>query len=436
MRGCNKRLMTQGTSTFAMLQQRGLVAQTTGNDVLTELLSRTEGVPFYIGFDPTGPSLHVGHLVTLMTVRHLARAGHKPILIVGGGTAMVGDPSGKSEMRPMLDEATVADNVRRIKAQIVALVPGSEVTVVDNATWLKNLGYIDFLRTIGRHFSVNRMLSMEAYKARLAHGLSFIEFNYQLLQAYDFLQLHQRLGCLLQLGGDDQWGNILAGIDLCRRVAGAKVEGLTVPLLTTASGAKMGKTAQGAVWLDAERLDAHGYYQFWVNVADADVPRFLRIFTDLPLSETTDETLQQAPINACKSVLAYECCALLHGVEAARAAHRAAQGAFGGRSIPQDLLPSSMIERAAQSDVHAVPTLQLMPAALTPGLLVVELLVTLGWCTSNNAARRLLVQGSVRLGDMLIVEPNHRLQTSDFIDGPIVLRAGKKRVHRLALGST
>ena len=418
-----------------MLKERGLVAQTTGEEGLTALFDDPKGIAFYIGFDPTGSSLHVGHLVTLMTVRHLAQAGHRPIIIVGGGTAMVGDPSGKSEMRPMLEADTIAANVQSIKAQVERLVPGTAVRVVDNATWLKELGYIDFLRQIGRHFSVNRMLSMETYKARLASGLSFIEFNYQLLQAYDYLELHKRYQCVLQLGGDDQWGNILAGVDLCRRVTGHKVEGLTVPLLTTASGAKMGKTAQGAVWLDAERLSANDYYQFWVNVADSDVPRFLRIFTTLPLAELTDAALHEAPIQAMKSVLAYECCALLHGEEAARAAHLSAQGAFGARDIPADLLPSSGVLRTAQSDPTAVPTLTLTAQQLASGLSVVELLVLLGWCASNNAARRLIAQRSVRLGDALITEVNQVLTGADFADGPKMLRAGKRKVHRLAAGS-
>jgi len=418
-----------------MLQERGLVAQTTGEEGLTALLDAPNGIAFYIGFDPTGASLHVGHLVTLMTVRHLAQAGHRPIIIVGGGTAMVGDPSGKSEMRPMLDADTIADNVSRIRAQIERLVPGTAVQVVDNASWLKGLGYIDFLRDIGRHFSVNRMLSMEAYKARMAQGLSFIEFNYQLLQAYDYLELHKRFGCVLELGGDDQWGNILAGVDLIRRVKGAKVEGMTVPLLTTASGAKMGKTAQGAVWLDAERLSANDYYQFWINVADADVARFLRIFTTLPLEQLTDEALHTAPIQAVKSVLAYECCALLHGEEAARAAHLSAQGAFGGREIPADVVPASGVPRAAQSNPEAVPTYAVSAEQLAVGLSVVELLVTLGWCASNNAARRLIAQRSVRLGDALITEAHQVLTAADFQDGPKMLKAGKRRVHRLAPAS-
>jgi tyrosyl-tRNA synthetase len=279
------------------------------------------------------------------------------------------------------------------------------------------------------------MLSMEAYKARMAQGLSFIEFNYQLLQAYDYLELHKRYKCVLELGGDDQWGNILAGVDLIRRVTGAKVEGLTVPLLTTASGAKMGKTAQGAVWLDPGRLSANDYYQFWINVADADVARFLRIFTTLPLTQISDGALQAAPIQAVKSVLAYECCALLHGQEAACAAHLSAQGAFGGKEIPADVVPASTVPRSAQSNPEAVPTLTLSAEQLAPGLSVVELLVTLGWCASNNAARRLIAQRSVRLADALITEANQLLTAADLQDGAKMLRAGKRRVHRLALGS-
>lgn len=416
-----------------MLQERGLVAQTTGDDALKALLNGPQRIAFYIGFDPTGSSLHVGHLVTLMTVRHLAAAGHTPVIIMGGGTAIVGDPSFKNEMRPVMDEATIEHNTHAIRSQIEKLVPGSNVVVENNASWLKELGYIDFLRTVGQHFSVNRMLTMEAYKSRLAHGLSFIEFNYQIMQAYDFLQLNERHGCVLQLGGDDQWGNILAGIDLCRRVKGIRVEGLTVPLLTTASGAKMGKTAQGAVWLDPERLSPTDYYQYWINVDDADVTRFLRIFTTLPTAELSDAAVAQAPIQAIKSVLAYECCALLHGSEAAHAAHLAAMGAFGSKVIPHDVAPSSTISRVAHSDAAAVPTLTVSHEQLSAGLSLVEVLVTLGWCASNNAGRRLVAQRSVRLGDALITEPQQLLTVADFEDGPKLLRSGKRRVHRLAL---
>lgn len=417
------------------LFERDLLAQQTGDAALGAALAAPDRLSFYLGLDPTGDSLHVGHLVPLMALRVLARAGHRPVVIMGGGTAMVGDPSGKSEMRPMLEAPQIAANVAKIAAQVRRLLGDVPVRVVNNADWLMGLGYVDFLRDIGRHFSVNRMLAMDAYKQRLATGLSLIEFNYQLLQAYDFLHLHRRHGVMLQLGGDDQWGNILAGVDLCRRVTGAQTFGLTVPLLTTATGAKMGKTARGAVWLDAERLSAADYYQFWIHAEDADVWRFLRIFTDLPVVELVARPIDAAGLHGLKQILAFESCALVHGREAALAAHRAAQGAFGGRAIDPALAPSSLVPREAVHGEADVATLTLGAAALAAGVPVPALLVQLGWCRSNNEARRLLAQGSVRLGDVAFVDGHATLDAAALASGPQLLRAGKRRVHRLLAGS-
>jgi tyrosyl-tRNA synthetase len=423
-------------SLFETLQARGLVAQCTGEAPLRALLDSTEQVTLYVGYDPTGDSLHVGHLVTLMVLRHLAAAGHRPVVIVGGGTAMVGDPSGKSEMRPMLEANRIAENVTKITGQIQRVLGSDQekLVVVNNKDWLMGLSYIEFLRDIGKHFSVNRMLAMDAYKQRLATGLSFIEFNYQLLQAYDYLQLNDRYQCQIQLGGDDQWGNILAGVDLCRRVRGVKVEGLTVPLLTTASGAKMGKTAQGAIWLDAEKLSPHAYYQFWINCEDGDVVRFLRIFTLFPLAELQDDVLRDAPINVLKSILAHACCALVHGHAAADAAHLAAQGAFGGRQIPKDVIASSPIPRDAQSDASAIPSHALSAQDLEAGMPIVDVLLALGWCKSKNEARRLVSQGGVRVAEQAISDAGYVLQSDHFVDGSVILRAGKKRVCQLQRG--
>lgn len=422
------------------LQARGLLQQITLADELTAWLDGGAR-HFYVGYDPTGASLHVGHLVTLMALRHLAHAGHKPIVLIGGATARIGDPSGKTEARPLLDEASIEQNGQKIAKQIANII-GSDAhnfaapTLVDNHSWLGDLNWLDVLRRIGRHFSVNRMLAAESYKARLATGLSFLEFNYQLLQALDFSELCTRYDCRLQLGGDDQWGNILAGVELSRRLGQGQCFGATVPLLTTASGRKMGKTAEGAIWLDAALLPPAAFYQFWVNVDDADVARFLRIFTVLPLAEI--EALQAqmgagqgATINAGKSILAYEVTQLVHGTDHARAAHQAAQGAFGGRALPCALLPSSQVPRAVvvqQADIvgHA-----LSPEQLGEGVALLPLLVALGWAKSNNEARRLVTQNSVRCGEDVCADVHKVFVAEDFAAGDVLLRAGKKKVVRL-----
>ena len=318
---------------FDVLRARGFVQQVTHPDVLRQRLG-SECLTFYIGYDPTARSLHIGSLLTIMAMAHMQRAGHRPLVIVGGGTAMIGDPSGRTEMRQMLSPDTIAQNVQALRAQLqryLSFEGDNGAIIVNNADWLAELKYIDFLRDIGRHFSVNRMLTFEAYKQRLETGLSFLEFNYQLLQAYDFLVLFQRYGCVLQIGGDDQWGNMVAGVELIRRVADGEAFVMTFPLLATASGQKMGKTAAGAIWLDAELTSPYEFYQFWINVDDRDVQRFLKYYTFLPLEEIARlGTLQGAELRQAKEVLAFEVTKLTHGEDEARKARDAAHALFEG----------------------------------------------------------------------------------------------------------
>ena len=315
------------------LKDRGFIQQCTDIDSLSALMDKGP-VAFYVGVDPTGPSLHVGHMVPIFALSHLQRAGHKPVLLVGGGTARIGDPSGKTEMRKMLSYEEIDENVRSVAGQLTSFVTldGENGWLVNNADWLSNLNYIDFLREIGSQFSVNRMLTFESYKKRLETGLSFVEFNYQLLQSYDYLELYRRRECRLQIGGDDQWGNIVAGIDLIRRMESAETYGLTFPLVTRADGQKMGKSEKGAVFLDPGLFSVYDFFQYWRNIADADVKKFLKLFTFLDLAEIDDLCAGDgAALNTAKERLAWEYTALVHGREEADGALAAARAAFGGR---------------------------------------------------------------------------------------------------------
>lgn len=401
---------------FETLEARGFVQQCTDADGLRRQLAEGQ-VTFYVGFDPTADSLHVGHLLQIMAMAWLQRAGHRPIAVVGGGTAMVGDPSGKTELRQMLTEARIAENAQALKAQLsrFLVLDGQQGFMVDNAEWLLGLQYIPFLREIGRHFSVNRMLSAEAYKLRLEKGLSFIEFNYQLLQAYDFLELYRRHRCTLQLGGDDQWGNILAGTDLVRRLEQADVQGLTTPLLTTATGEKMGKTAKGAVWLDPGRCSPFDWYQYWLNVDDRDVGRFLRLYTFLPLDEVTRlEALQGADIREAKRVLAQQTTTLVHGEEAMRQAEAAA---------------AAMVSGAAAADLptHIVTD-------LAGDLRLVVLMADSGLTKSRGEARRLIQGGGVQLAGERVTDPEAVLAPGDLQGDGALVRVGRKRAVRLVAG--
>ena len=380
------------------LRERGFIEQTTHDAELRQFFD-SQRVTGYIGFDPTASSLHIGSLVPIMALAHLQRAGHRPIALVGGGTGMVGDPSGKTEMRKMLTVAEIEQNAAGIKRQLSRFLDFSDgrALLLNNAEWLAPLAYIPFLRDIGRHFSVNRMIKMESYKMRLdsEEGLSFIEFNYQVLQAYDFLELSRRHDCRLQMGGSDQWGNIVAGVELIRRVDQKSAFGITFPLITTSSGEKMGKTAKGAVWLDPARTPPYDYYQYWVNTDDRDVARFLALFTFLPIEEIAAVgRLEGHALNAAKTVLAFETTRLAHGREQALAALQAAQRLFGSRDLPEEVLPSSEIPRgASETDPAAVPSSTIRLDRLTAGVPAFKLFHEIGLAASGAAARRLIDQG-------------------------------------------
>ena len=398
-------------------EERGFFKQTTHPE---ELKSRVESgrICAYIGFDPTADSLHVGHLIPLMGLAHLQRDGQRVIALMGGGTAMIGDPSGKTEMRKMLTEKQLEDNVGKIKPQMERFLDFSgDSELINNSEWLRNLNYIDFLRDIGRHFSVNRMLSFETYKVRLETGLSFLEFNYQLLQAYDFLELNKRYQCILQMGGDDQWANILSGVDLIRRVSQNEAFGWTYPLLTTASGRKMGKTEKGAVWLDPEKTSPYEYYQYWINCEDADVEKFLTLFTFLPLNEIRElSRLQGAEIREAKSKLALETTSLAHGREEALKAEQAAKSLFASGGESED-----------------IPSTQIDSSLLLQGIGVFDAFRESGLCKSNGEARRLMNQGGLYLNQEPLSDHDYRITKDDFKEGSVLLRAGKKRYHRFTL---
>ncbi len=398
---------------------RGYLADCTDLQALDEALMAGI-VPAYIGYDATAASLHVGHLLNVMMLRILQRTGHKPIVLMGGGTTKVGDPSFRSEERPLLGPAQIAANISGMKqvfARYLAFGDGpGDAVLLDNAEWLDGLNYLDFLRDIGRHFSVNRMLSFESVKSRLdrEQSLSFLEFNYMILQAYDFLELHRRHGCLLQMGGSDQWGNIVNGIDLTRRVLDRDIFGLTSPLLTTSDGRKMGKSASGAVWLNAEMLSPYAFWQFWRNTTDADVGRFLRLYTELPLDECDRMgALGGAEINAAKVRLANEVTALLHGAEAAAAAEATARAVFERGGTGEEL-----------------PTLRLSAAELADGLSVVQLFVRSGLVKSGKDAKRLIAEGGARLDDDVVADAGLMVDAARL---PLKLTAGKKRHARVVL---
>ena len=404
---------------FDILRARGFVQQVTHPDALRQRLG-SEHLTFYIGYDPTARSLHIGSLLTIMAMAHMQRAGHRPLVIVGGGTAMIGDPSGRTEMRQMLSHDTITQNVQALRAQLqryLALEGDHGAIIVNNADWLAELKYIDFLRDIGRHFSVNRMLTFEAYKQRLETGLSFLEFNYQLLQAYDFLVLFQRYGCVLQIGGDDQWGNLVAGVDLIRRVADGDAFAMTFPLLTTASGQKMGKTAAGAIWLDAELTSPYEFYQFWINVDDRDVQRFLKYYTFLPLEEIARlSALQGAELRQAKEVLAFEVTKLTHGEDEAHKARDVAHALFEGTG-----------------ELAGVPETAIPQVRLAAGVPVVDLLVETGLAVSKSAARRLIQQGGASLNGTRLAHLEAVVTSADLHDGALLLRAGKKHYHRVVV---
>jgi tyrosyl-tRNA synthetase len=421
-----------------ILWERGFIDQTTHEQELKDYFNAPRATG-YIGFDPTASSLHIGHLVPIMALAHMQRAGHRPIALVGGGTGLVGDPSGKSEMRKLLTLADVERNAAGIKQQLSRFLDFDEgkALQLNNAEWLTPLEYIPFLRDIGRHFSVNRMIKAESYKLRLdsEEGLSFIEFNYMVLQAYDFLELARRHDCRLQMGGRDQWGNIVAGVELIRRVDQKPAFGITFPLITTSSGEKMGKTAKGAVWLDPERTSSYEYYQYWINTDDRDVARFLALFTFLQLKEIEAvKRLQDgALLNAAKTVLAFEATGLAHGREEAQSALQAAQRLFGQRELPAELLPSSGIPRTeVEIDFSGIPSSSIRLDRLAAGIPAFRLFHDIGLAASGAAARRLIDQGGAYINGKRIDRHEQMITVGDLTsDGSLVLRSGKKRFHRL-----
>ncbi|MBW1805205.1 MAG: tyrosine--tRNA ligase [Deltaproteobacteria bacterium] len=404
---------------FDIFEERGFVEQVTDKELVHSLLEKPTSC--YIGFDPTASSLHVGSLVPIMSLAHMQRAGHRPIAVVGGGTGLVGDPSGKTEMRPVMTRDEIMKNAEGLKEQLSRFIDFSDdkAIMVNNADWLENLNYIELLRDIGRHFSVNRMLAAESYKVRLKTGLNFIEFNYMILQAYDFWYLFKHYGCRLQMGGNDQWGNILAGAELTRRLEGEDIQGLTFPLITASSGIKMGKTHEGTIWLDPERTSPYDYYQYWINQEDRDTERFLSLFTFLPMDEVQKlGALKGADIRQAKEVLAYEATKLCHGQEEAEKARAAARQLFGG-------------DGSGQSD--SIPCCTVDQAELEPGIPAYLLFERSGLCRTRSDARRLISQGGGYVNGETISTFDQPIGQSDMVDDSILLRSGKKRYVRITL---
>lgn len=405
-----------------VMMTRGFLADCTDYQALDEAFLKGV-VPAYIGYDATAASLHVGHLLNIMVLRWLQKCGHKPITLMGGGTTKVGDPSFRAEERPLLTPEKIDENIAgmsRVFARYLAYGDGpSDAIMLNNAEWLDHLNYLEFLRDIGRHFSVNRMLSFDSVKSRLdrEQSLSFLEFNYMILQAYDFLEINRRYGCILQMGGSDQWGNIVNGVDLTRRVIDHEVYGLTTPLLTTSDGRKMGKSANGAVWLNGAMLSSYEFWQFWRNSTDADVGRFLKLFTELPLEECERlGALQGAEINAAKVILANEVTTLLHGRDAASAAEATAREVFERGGIGDDL-----------------PTVTLSPDEVSDGIGIVQLFVRAGLSASGKDAKRLIAEGGARINDDIVTDSSHRFGAGDLAE-PLKLTAGKKRHALVTLG--
>ena len=404
------------TNVLDELLDRGYIKQFTHEAETRELLEK-EKITFYIGFDPTADSLHVGHFIALMFMAHMQKAGHRPIALLGGGTAMVGDPSGKTDMRKMLTKEQIQHNVDSIKKQMEKFIDFSDdkAILVNNADWLLNLNYVDFLRDVGTHFSVNRMLSAECFKQRLEKGLSFLEFNYMLMQGYDFYVLNQKYGCKMELGGDDQWSNMIAGVELVRRKAQGEAFAMTCSLLTNSQGQKMGKTVGGALWLDAEKTSPFDFYQYWRNVDDADVQKCLALLTFVPMDEVRRlGALEGAQINEAKKVLAYEVTKLVHGEEEAKKAQDAANALFSGGA-----------------DMSNVPTVTVSRDVLGTSLL--DVLANNKVVPSKSEGRRLIQQGGLSINGEKVTEVARLLVEEDFKDGSALIKRGKKNYNKIEL---
>ena len=400
---------------YEVLVERGIIAQCTNEEKVKEILDHSK-VPFYIGFDPTADSLHIGHFVQIMVMAHMQRAGHTPIALVGGGTGKVGDPSGKTDMRKMLTEEDLAKNVAGLKSQLSRFIDFSDgkAMLVNNADWLLNLNYIEFLREIGVHFSVNRMLTAECFKQRLERGLNFIEFNYMLMQSYDFYRLYKDYGCMLEFGGDDQWSNIIGGVELVRRKEGKEVYGVTFSLLTTSDGVKMGKTVKGAVWLDKEKTPPYELYQYLRNVADADVIKCLKLLTFVPIEEIREmEQWKDNKINEAKVRLAHEVTKIVHGQEEADKAKGVAESLFSGTGSSENMATTNVPD-----------------SALTDGeISVIDLMLLAKLIPSKGEGRRLIQQGGVFIDDMRVESIDQKISDRALVSG-VILRKGKKVFHR------
>jgi len=401
---------------FDVLKERGFIAQATHEDEIRELLGK-EKVVFYTGYDPTADSLHVGHFLQAVAMRHLQLAGHTPIVLIGGGTTMIGDPSGRTDMRQMITPETIKENGERFKAQLGRFIDftADNAIMANNADWLMNLEYIPFLREIGMHFSVNRMLTAECFKSRMEKGLSFLEFNYMIMQAYDFLELNRRHGCVMQLGGDDQWSNIIAGTDLIRRKEGKQAYGMTFNLLTTSDGKKMGKTMAGAVWLDREKTTPYEFFQYWRNIEDASVEKCLALLTFLPMDEVRRlGALEGLEINHAKEVLAYEVTKLVHSKEDADAAMEAARALFTNNNASAN-----------------APTTEVELARLESGIAILEVLKETGLVPSSSEARRLISQGGISVNDIKVESIDFNVTADMLNDGVLMIKKGKKTYHQV-----
>jgi len=404
---------------YDVLLERGYIEQATHEDEIKKLLDE-EKITFYIGFDPTANSLHVGHFVQIMVMMHMQKAGHRPIALCGGGTGLIGDPSGRTDMRKLLTLEQIENNVRSFQQQFSRFIDFNDdkALMVNNADWLTTLNYIEFIRDIGKHFSVNRMLTAECFKNRMEKGLSFLEFNYMLLQSYDFLELYRRYHCKLQLGGNDQWSNIISGVDLVRRMENASVYGLTFKLLTTSEGKKMGKTESGAVWLDSAKTSPYDFYQYWRNVDDPDVENCLALLTFLPMEEVKRlGSYKDEKINLAKETLAYEVTKLVHGQEEADKAQKAAKALFGDFS----------------DDSASIPSTELEKSGFATGMDILTLLTVTGLISSKGEGRRLIQQGGIYLGSNRIDDIFQVVTLEDFIDNKLILRKGKKVYHQVKI---